>query len=69
MRKTADGGKEAGEFQTSFTIPIRDGWSQGVHTLRRTLYVNGSVAQRDDTSTRFQVVQGAQGALLALAAQ
>jgi hypothetical protein len=69
VRKTANGGKEAGEFQTSFTIPIRDGWSQGVYTLRRTLYVNGSVAQRDDTSTRFQVVQGAQGTLLALAAQ
>ena len=69
VRKTANGGKEAGEFQTSFTIPIRDGWSQGVYTLRRTLYVNGSVAQRDDTSTRFQVVQGAQGVLLALAAQ
>ncbi len=69
VRKTANSGKEAGEYQTSFTIPIRDGWSQGVYTLRRTLYVNGSVAQRDDTSTRFQVVQGAQGTLLALAAQ
>ena len=65
VRKTANGGKEAGEFQTSFTIPIRDGWSQGVYTLRRTLYVNGAVAQRDDTSTRFQVVQGAQGGQLA----
>ena len=58
VRKAANGGKEAGEFQTSFTIPIRDGWSQGVYTLRRTLYVNGSVAQKDETSTRFQVVQG-----------
>ena len=58
VRKTANSGKEAGEFQTSFTIPIRDGWSQGVYTLRRTLYVNGSVAQKDETSTRFQVVQG-----------
>jgi hypothetical protein len=68
VRKTANSGKEAGEFQTSFTIPIRDGWSQGVYTLRRTLYVNGSVAQRDDTSTRFQVVQGGAGSSLALAA-
>jgi hypothetical protein len=68
VRKTANSGKEAGEFQTSFTIPIRDGWSQGVYTLRRTLYLNGSVAQRDDTSTRFQVVQGAEGNSLALAA-
>ncbi len=65
VRKTANGGKEAGEFQTSFTIPIRDGWSQGVYTLRRTLYVNGSVAQKDETSTRFQVVQGGQGSSLA----
>jgi len=69
VRKTANGGKEAGEFQTSFTIPIRDGWSQGVYTLRRTLYVNGSVAQRDDTSTRFQVVQGAEGRALVFAAR
>lgn len=68
VRKTANGGKEAGEFQTSFTIPIRDGWSQGVYTLRRTLYVNGSVAQKDETSTRFQVVQGGQGSSLALLA-
>lgn len=68
VRKTANSGKEAGEFQTSFTIPIRDGWSQGVYTLHRTLYVNGSVAQRDDTSTRFQVVQGAEGSSLALVA-
>ncbi len=68
VRKTANGGKEAGEFQTSFTIPIRDGWSQGVYTLRRTLYVNGSVAQRDDTSTRFQVVQGGEGGSVAMLA-
>ncbi len=67
VRKTANGGKEAGEFQTSFTIPIRDGWSQGVYTLRRTLYVNGSVAQKDETSTRFQVVQGAEGTSFASA--
>ena len=68
VRKTANSGKEAGEFQTSFTIPIRDGWSQGVYTLRRTLYVNGSVAQKDETSTRFQVVQGVEGSSLALLA-
>jgi hypothetical protein len=67
VRKTANSGKEAGEFQTSFTIPIRDGWSQGVYTLRRTLYVNGSVEQRDDTTTRFQVVHRADESSLALA--
>jgi hypothetical protein len=69
VRKTANGGKEAGEFQTSFTIPIRDGWSQGVYTLRRTLYVNGAVAQKDETSTRFQVVQLDDARSLALAAR
>jgi len=67
VRKTANSGSEAGEFQTSFTIPIRDGWSQGVYTLHRTLYVNGSVAQRDDMSTRFQVVRGADAGWLASA--
>ena len=67
VRKTANSGKEAGEFQTSFTIPIRDGWSQGVYTLHRTLYVNGSVAQRDDSNTHFQVVQTEHGLSLTLA--
>lgn len=61
VRKAANSSNQAGEFRTSFTIPISDGWSQGVYTLRRTLYVNGSVAQRDDSSTRFQVVQGPVG--------
>ena len=61
VRKAANTSNQAGEFRTSFTIPISDGWSQGVYTLRRTLYVNGAVAQRDDSSTRFQVVQGPAG--------
>jgi hypothetical protein len=69
VRKTANSGNQAGEFQTSFTIPIRDGWSQGVYTLRRTLYVNGNVAQRDDSTTRFQVVQGGPAPLAAVAAR
>lgn len=67
VRKTASSGKEGGEFLTSFTIPIRDGWSQGVYTLRRTLYVNGAVAQKDETSTRFQVVQADDARSFALA--
>lgn len=61
VRKTANSANQAGEFKTSFTIPISDGWSQGVYTLRRTLYVNGAVAKRDDSDARFQVVQGPAG--------
>ena len=68
VRKTANASNEAGEFRTSFTVPISDGWSQGVYAVHRTLYVNGVVAKRDDSSTRFQVVQGPQGQLFALTA-
>ena len=47
VRKSANSGNQAGEFRTSFTIPIRDGWSQGVYTLHRTLYrVSWHVAMR-----------------------
>lgn len=68
VRKTANSADRAGEFRTSFTIPISDGWSQGVYTLHRTLYVNGTVAQRDDSSARFQVVQGPAGQAVAVLA-
>ena len=57
-RKTANSGNQAGEFKTSFSIPVDDKWSQGVYTVQRTLYVNGAVVQRDDSSTRFQIVRG-----------
>lgn len=56
VRKTANPSGEAGEFQTSFTIPIRNGWSPGVYTLERTLYLNGVVVGRTDSSARFQVI-------------
>jgi hypothetical protein len=69
VKKTANTGSQAGEFQTSFSIPIRDGWSQGVYTLRRTLYVNGKVAQRNDSSTRFQVVSNGEIVLETLASK
>lgn len=58
VRKTANTTKEAGEFHTAFSFPVGDGFSQGVYTLRRTLYVNGVVAKRDDSSSHFQVAQG-----------
>lgn len=57
-RKTANSGNQAGEFKTSFSFPVSNDWSQGIYTLRRTLYVNGAVAQRDDSSARFQIVRG-----------
>ena len=60
-RKTANPGSQAGEFKTSFSFPVSNDWSQGVYTLRRTLYVNGAVAQGDDSSTRFQIVRGPVG--------
>jgi hypothetical protein len=67
VRKTANSTNQAGEFRTSFTIPISDGWSQGVYTLHRTLYVNGAVVQRDTSNARFQVVQRVDMSVLALA--
>lgn len=69
VRKAANSTNQAGEFRTSFTFPIGDAWSQGVYTLSRTLYVNGAVVQRDPSSTRFQVVMGADGTALALGNQ
>jgi len=57
-RKPANSGNQAGEFKTSFSFPVSNDMSQGVYTLRRTLYVNGAVAQRDDSSARFQIVRG-----------
>lgn len=67
VRKMANSGNEAGEYKTSFTILTSDGWSQGVYTVKRTLYVNGAVAQRDDGNTKFQVVENAVDHGLALA--
>ncbi len=61
VRKVANSGNQAGEYRTSFTIPVNDGMSQGVYLLRRSLYVNGVAVQRDDTGARFQVVQSADG--------
>jgi hypothetical protein len=56
VRKAANPSGEAGEFQTSFTIPIRDGWSQGVYTVQRTLYLNGVQTGKTDSSAKFQIV-------------
>lgn len=57
-RKRANSGDQAGEFKTTFSFPVSNDWSQGVYTLRRTLYVNGAVAKADDASARFQIVRG-----------
>ena len=66
IRKMANSGNQAGEFRTSFTIPVSEGMSQGVYVLKRSLYVNGVAVQRDDMGARFQVVQSATGPQLAV---
>lgn len=61
VRKVANSGNQAGEFRTSFTIPVSNGMSQGVYVLKRSLYVNGAAVQKDDMGARFQVVQAGAG--------
>jgi len=56
VRKIANPSGEAGEFQTSFTIPIREGWSQGIYTIERTVFLNGVATGRPDSSVKFQIV-------------
>lgn len=67
-RKLANTGGQAGEYHTSFKIPVHDGMSQGVYTLRKTLLVNGAQARNDD-SAKFQVVAAPDGTRLAMALQ
>lgn len=59
QRKEVNPGILAGEFKTSFSLPVSKYWSQaqGMYTLRMTLYVNRVVARRDDSSARIQIVQ------------
>jgi hypothetical protein len=61
VRKVANSGNQAGEFRTSFTIPVSNGMSQGVYVLKRSLYVNGAAVQKDNMGARFQVVQAGVG--------
>ena len=56
IRKAVGSAVQGGELKPTFTIPIGNGWDPGTYGLRATLYVNGVVAQRDDSSLRFRVV-------------
>jgi hypothetical protein len=67
-RKKANASNQAGEFNTSYTIPVSNEMSQGVYTVRRALYVNGAAVQRDNSGARFQVVQTISGTTIALLA-
>lgn len=58
QRREVNRGISAGEFRTSFSFPINSYLRRGAYTLRMTLYVNGAVARRDDSSMRIQIVQG-----------
>jgi hypothetical protein len=64
VRKAANTGGQAGEYQTSFTIPVHQGMSQGVYQIKKTLYLNGNAVSTDDQS-KFQVVRTADGAVFA----
>lgn len=55
VRKQANPNGDAGQFRTSFSIPVHDSMSQGEYTVRKTLYLNGVKASSDDKS-HFQVV-------------
>jgi hypothetical protein len=66
VRKPANTGGQSGEYQTSFTIPIHQGMSQGVYQIRKTLYLNGAAVSSDDQS-KFQVVWTASGPVFGMA--
>ncbi|PIQ13398.1 MAG: hypothetical protein COZ23_05800 [Hydrogenophilales bacterium CG_4_10_14_3_um_filter_58_23] len=65
LKKVANESGQAGEFQSSFKFRVQDAMSQGVYTVRRTVYLN-NVAVRSDNGAKFQVVQGTAGMAVAL---
>lgn len=68
VTKAANESGQGGEFRSSFKIPVHDGMSQGVYTLRKTVFINGTAA-RDDNSAKFQVVEGPNGLTVAVVAE
>jgi len=54
VRKLANTNGEAGEFVSNFTLSVHDGMSQGMYTLRKRLFMNGTVARTDERSS-FQI--------------
>jgi hypothetical protein len=63
-RKQANPNGEAGQYRTSFTVPIHEGMSPGVYTVRKILYLDGVKAGSNDKST-FKIVDIGSGARLA----
>jgi len=55
VRKQANPNGEAGQYHTSFTVPVHKDMSQGVYTVRKALYLNGVKTSADDKS-KFQIV-------------
>ena len=58
QRREVNPGISAGGFRTSFSFPVTSFLRRGAYTLRMTLYVNGAVVRRDESSMRIQIVQG-----------
>lgn len=65
LKKVANESGQAGEFQSSFKFRVQDAMSQGVYTVRRTVYLNDA-AVKSDNGAKFQVVQGSAGMVLVL---
>ena len=66
-KKVASADGQSGAYTTTFTLPIHDGMSQGVYTVKKALYVNGRVAQTDQ-HTKLQVVSNSEGMLVVASA-
>lgn len=55
VRKQANLNGEAGQYRTSFTIPVHKDMSQGVYTVRKALYLDGTKISSNDKG-KFQIV-------------
>lgn len=64
VRKQSNANGEAGEFRTTFTIPVHEKMSQGIYEIRKKVFINGSETRTNQTS-KFQVVHGPEGTLIA----
>jgi hypothetical protein len=55
VRKQSNPNGEAGQYHTSFTIPVHKDMSQGVYTVSKALYLDGTKTSVNDKD-RFQIV-------------
>jgi hypothetical protein len=62
-RKPANASGQAGEYRTSFVVPVVDGMQQGMYTVKKALYLDGK--STSSQQSRFQVVEGASGPIVA----